>query len=320
LNGIFGQHTEAFMRSIYLSSVAVVTMACSLEAPSVSDADAGGGAAGNQTAGTGSNTPQAGTSSAPLAGTSSTGGSSSTSGASSTGGVSSIAGSGLGGTGSGGTSPGGTSSGGTSVAGSSSTGGAAGGVGGAMVDDSIGKPLEGLRIDDPCTGSPSTATGSTCNHLMNPFHKTVDATLGGTPGTTYDVTLRVRGVVEPTKITGGTRPDTSTVVISGKMYRKTPYTVGGTPGDQTYQPWLFSVARPAQNYFFNDYGVTEHSSFLLDYQVTIPMEGGTKVTLDVNDGNDHEIDNYAKLTNDGIPGSMNLGQYVQLSVVSVKPH
>jgi hypothetical protein len=44
------------------------------------------------------------------------------------------------------------------------------------------------------------------------------------------------------------------------------------------------------------------------------------VTLDVNDANDHEIDSYAKLSVDGIPPSSNLGQFVQLAVVSVKPH
>ena len=304
------------MRSIYLSciysSIALSTLACSMEAPSVGQSELGGGGTSGETAGSGTVMPEAGSSSNPMntAGSSS-GGASATAGTSSTGGVS------AGGANVGGMTP----AGGMSMGGTSPMAGSGGATTGGGTGDysAVGAPLEGLRIDDPCTGAPSTAAGSTCNHLMNPFHKTVDATIGGMPGTTYDVTLRIRGVVEPTKITGGTRPDTSTVVINGKMYRKVPYTVGGTPGDPTYQPWLFSVAKPAQNYFFNDYGLTEHSTFLLDYQVTIPMEGGTKVTIDVNDGNDHEIDNYAKLTNDGIPGSMNLGQYVQLSVVSVKP-
>lgn len=301
------------MRTINLGGVALLTLACSMEAPSVGQSELGGGGSSVDQGGSGSTTPVAGSSSNPVG----TAGSGVNAGTSSGGGVSSAGGVSTGGVSTGGTSPGDAGSGGTGPA-----GGTGGGSGGGAGEDytAVGMPLAGLRIDDPCTGSPPTATGSTCNHVMNPFHKTADATIGGTPGTTYDVTLRVRGVVEPTKITGGTRPDTSTVMINGKSYRKTPYTVGGTPGDQTYQPWLFSVAKPAQNYFFNDYGLTEHSTFLIDYQVTIPMEGGTKVTLDVNDGNDHEIDNYAKLTNDGIPGSMNLGQYVQLDVVSVKLH
>lgn len=301
------------MRSIQISSIALLTFACSMEAPIVDKSELGSAGSNSETTGGSSVVTQAGTGSNPMntAG-SSAGGASAGSSSSTTAGTSS------GGTG---VSEGGATTGGTSAAGTSTVGGSGGGSAGATSGDysAVGMPLEGLRIDDPCTGSPSTANGSTCNHVMNPFHKTVDATIGGTPGTTYDVTVRVRGVVEPTKITGGSRPDTSTTMINGKSYRKTPYTIGGTPGDQTYQPWLFSVAKPAQNYFFNDYGLTEHSTFLIDYQVTIPMEGGTKVTLDVNDGNDHEIDNYAKLMNDGIPGSMNLGQYVQLSVVSVKP-
>jgi hypothetical protein len=304
------------MRSIYLSSIlssiALSTFACSMEAPNVGASELSGGGSNGETGGSGSVMPQAGSSSNPMnmAGSAS-GGVSTTAGTSSTGGVTS-GGANLGGAGSGGAS----GSGGTGPMGGTGGSGTGGGTGDYSA---VGAPLEALRIDDPCTGAPSTAAGSTCNHLMNPFHKTLDATIGGTPGTTYDVTLRIRGVVEPTKITGGTRPDMSTTMINGKTYRKVPYTVGGTPGDPTYQPWLFSVAKPAQNYFFNDYGLTEHSTFLLDYQVTIPMEGGTKVTLDVNDGNDHEIDNYAMLKNDGISGSMNLGQYIQLSVISVKP-
>jgi hypothetical protein len=256
-------------------------------------------------------TPQAGTSSMPTGGINA-GGSGGVAG------TSSAAGTSLGGVSAMGGAAGSSSMGG-SLAGGTAGGGSGGGGSGPIDYSDVAKAIEGLRIDDPCTGAVTPTPGATCNHVMNPFHVMKDVTIGGTPGTTYDVTLRIRGVVEPTKITGGTRPDTSTVDINGKTYRKVPYTVGGTPGDVTYQPWLFSVASPSQNYFFNDYGLTEHTTFLLDWQVTIPMSGGTKVTLDVNDGNDHEISNYGSLMNDGIPGSMNYGQYVQLSVVSVKP-
>jgi hypothetical protein len=307
------------MRSSYfLTTLALATLACSLEAPNVADPGLSHAGTSND-AGTDSGTPQAGTSSVPAGGMNAggnvaTAGTSSSAG-SSLGGASSTAGSAAGGSSTGGSSTGGSSAGGNATAGSASGGG---GSGSTDYSD-VAKAIEGLRIDDPCTGAVTPTPGATCNHVMNPFHVMKDVTIAGTPGTTYDVTLRIRGVVEPTKITGGTRPDMSTIQLNGKTYRKVPYTVGGTPGDVTYQPWLFSVASPPQNYFFNDYGLTEHSTFLLDYQVTIPMSGGTKVTLDVNDGNDHEISNYASLKNDGIPGSMNYGQYLQFSVVSVKP-
>lgn len=298
------------MRSTYLVTTALWTLACSMEAPNVADPGLSrGGTSGS--GGTASTTPQAGTSSVSVGGMNAGGGvaMAGTSTGGSLGGVSAMGGAA-------GNSPMGGSSSGTSAMAGAATGG--GGAGATDYGD-VAKAIEGLRIDDPCTGAVTPTPGATCNHVMNPFHVMKDVTIAGTPGTTYDVTLRIRGVVEPTKINGGTRPDTSTTQINGKTYRKVPYTVGGTPGDATYQPWLFSVASPPQNYFLNDYGLTEHSTFLIDYQVTVPMSGGTKVTLDVNDGNDHEISNYAMLTNDGIPGSMNYGQYLQFSVVSVKP-
>jgi hypothetical protein len=304
------------MRSTYLCTLALLTVACSMEAPEGTGSGLHGGGTDSGTAGDGSGMPQAGTQPVGTAGSTSNGGTSPSGGSTSTAGA--TAG------GSDATAGSSAAAGSSATGGSGATAGSSGvaGAGGTMGMDNtdVAKPLDGLRIDDPCSGVASTNPGSTCNHVMNPFHAKTDVTIGGMSGVTYDVTLRIRGVVEPTKVNGGTRPDTSTTMINGKTYRKQPYTVGGTPGDATYQPWLFSVSNPSQNYYFNDYGLTEHTTFLLDYEVTIPMAGGAKATLDVADGNDHEIDNYAKLVNDGIPGSMNLGQYLQINVVSVKPH
>jgi hypothetical protein len=44
------------------------------------------------------------------------------------------------------------------------------------------------------------------------------------------------------------------------------------------------------------------------------------VTLDVTDANERQIVNYEKYEVMGLPGSMNFGQFVQVNVVSVKPH
>lgn len=299
---------ETKSRSLRLSlpiSVALVLGACSFEAPTVV---LPGGSGGSGTSG-GTSNETSGSSTVPNAGSTAMAGSTATGGSGSLGGAAAAGSSTMPNAGSG--------QGGSDPQGGGAGTGTGGGSGGGTSDADVAKALDGLRIDDPCTGNPSTSAGATCNHVMNPFHAKKDVTIAGTPGKTYDVVLRIRGVVEPTKITGGTRPDTSTTTINGKMYRAQPYTVGGTPGDQTYQPWLLTVSAPSQNYFFNDYGLTEHSTFLLDYQVKIPITGGATITLDVNDGNDHEIDNYAKLTNEGVPGSMNLGQYVQINVVSV---
>lgn len=307
--------------------VAVSICACSMDPPYVSEAefaarrameDGGGDMPSAGTSGT--TDPNGSGSVVPQAGSSST-----SAGASSTGGVvESNAGTSSAGTPSGaGMAPtAGSQSTGTGGSGGSGGSGPAGGSGGSTVTEDysqVAKALDGLRIDDPCSGSPSTSKGATCTHVVNPFHTKKDVTIAGTAGKVYDVVLRIRGVVEPTKVTGGSRSDTTTVTVDSQTFRTFPYTVGGTPGDQTYQPWLLSVSQPAQNYFFNDHGNTAHLTFLLDYQVKIPMAAGAKVTLDVNDANDHEIDNYDKKSNPGIAGSMNLGQYLQINVVSVTP-
>jgi len=152
-------------------------------------------------------------------------------------------------------------------------------------------------------------------------------TIAGTAGTTYDVTLRIRGIVEPTKITGGmpvemTPP--STIQYMGKTWRKVPYTIGGAAAasttDPDYTQWRIGVANPKGDYYLNDYQQTGHYIFKLDYQITIQMAANTTVTLDGNDRNERQIVNFEKYTIDGIAGSVNYGQFIQINVVSVQPH
>jgi hypothetical protein len=166
-----------------------------------------------------------------------------------------------------------------------------------------------------------------CQHAMptGPGYKgTKQATLGGTAGTTYDVTLRIRGIVEPTAITGGMRPDTTTFKYLNIDWRKVPYTIGGavstTTTDPDYTQWHIGVASPKQDYWLNDYQKTGHYIFKLDYQITIQVAGNSMVTLDGTDRNERQIVNWEKYTIDGIAGSVNFGQFVQVNVVSVKPH
>src|SRR3954468_12804902 len=63
--------------------------------------------------------------------------------------------------------------------------------------------FQGLTIHDDCIGE-NTAQPDTCLHLRT-HQKTF--TFGGKAGTVYDVTLRVRALVEPTTIQGGEVPD-----------------------------------------------------------------------------------------------------------------
>jgi len=206
----------------------------------------------------------------------------------------------------------------------SGTAGAAGqgGEGGGNATD-LATALDGLRVDDPCAGTPETANGAVCTHVVltaGGFKSAKEATLAGTPGTTYDVTLRIRGIVEPTQIDGGMRVDTTTFQYQNMTWRKVPFTIGGSVNRGDYSQWRVSVTSPKQEYFLNDYQTVGHYIFKLDYQVTIQMAANSKLTLDGTDSNERQIVNYEKYALEGIPGSMNYGQFIQCNVVSVKPH
>ncbi len=273
----------------------------------------GGAATGGSTGGSATATGTGGA--APVTGGVSATGGASTGGAPATGGTSATGGTPATG--------GATNAGGAAVGGGgSSAGGAAAGSGGSGGSDesSVAKALNGLRVDAPCEGMPPTTDGSVCTHTVlmnNTFKATKDATLAGASGATYDVKLRIRGVVEPTSVSGGMRPDTSTFSYKNEMWRKLPYTIGGTVSAPDYQAWSIRVESPKQDYFLNDYQKTAHNVFKLDYELTIQVAAGSKVTLDVTDANERQIDNYEKYELEGLAGSMNFGQFVQIDVVSV---
>ncbi|HYP75220.1 MAG TPA: hypothetical protein VER12_04680 [Polyangiaceae bacterium] len=296
-------------------------VACGASDPTEPGGQAGSGSAGLAQAGS---VAQAGA--APAQAGSGVGGTG-VSGASSVGGAAT----GAAGAGASGMSTGGAAGAGGSpaVGGMAGTGGStagqggSGGAGGSNSSD-VAKALDGIRVDDPCAGTADTSTGAVCQHVVltsaGGFKSAKEATITGTPGTTYDVTLRIRGIVECTQIDGGMRPDTSTFQYQNMTWRKVPFTIGGTASHADYSQWRITVDSPKQEYFLNDYQKVGHYIFKLDYQVTIQMAANSKVTLDGNDSNERQIVNYEKYTLDGIPGSMNYGQFIQVNVVSVKPH
>jgi hypothetical protein len=294
-------------RIIRLCAVCTLALACTSETPVETPSPAStGGVSGSGGAVTTGGAPASG------AGGAHSGGQTAAGGSGGTGGVAGNSG-GLGGTGGSGGS-----------AGSSSSSGS-GGSGGFGQIPGIAAALEDLRVDAPCAGTPMTTAGATCNHVTltedGGFSSSQQVMIAGTPGTTYDVTLRIRGVVEPTNISAGTRPDTSTFEYMNASWRAAPYTIGGSvvPEDADYAQWSISVTSPAQQYFLNDYQKVGHYIFELDYEVTIPMDANTMVVLNGTDENEREIVNYEAYAPDGIAGSMNLGQFVQVNVVAVAP-
>jgi hypothetical protein len=178
--------------------------------------------------------------------------------------------------------------------------------------------LNELFIDAPCASNTPTplAQAATCQHPPNTQRIEKPVAFGGDPAITYDVKLRVRGIFEPTTISGGQRP-----------YMDTPFTVGGMVASGVdpinYQQYFIKVSKPAQTYWLNDYQYVAHDIHKADYEATIQVAGAADVTVVMNDGNDHEIANWTKDYFMGLEpyaSAPSLGQMLRLDVISVSAH
>lgn len=177
--------------------------------------------------------------------------------------------------------------------------------------DGVAKGLHQLFLHDACTGE-YAAQPDTCLHARL-VEKVV--TLGGKPGLTYDVRLRVRGLFEPTTIREAETPDPA------HPY----YQVGGTIRARDWSAWHIEVSEPKQTYWLNHYPKVGHVIYKEDFEVTIPMAAGATVTARVVDGNDRQVDN----TEQGLPDRMQViagvtdkpldGQMLRLDVLRVTP-
>jgi len=142
--------------------------------------------------------------------------------------------------------------------------------------------------------------------------------VGGDSTKTYDVQVRVRGVLETMPYSGGA------VQSSVSPY----YYVGGLPADGAFNVYSLSVPDPKQVYYFNYVMPTSHKLFTVDYTATIPMKGGTTITAGVNGQNGLMITNTSNPQNPGggltVPGITGItqpydGQFLQFDVLSATP-
>jgi len=288
----------------------LAAVACSDAAPSpTTDVTTGGHSASG-------GSPQAGSAPVPAAGA---GGTGVTGGAAGSGpgsaGRAGAAGSSNGGA----PTAGGTGLGGSASLGGAANGGAAGAAGAAGVGGdsliSLASELDKFRLECPCIDANHFGLDKQDNCDSTPAvdRQTYQKRLGGDPNVVYDVKLHVRGDTEPNTYTGG------------KLEQDRFYTGGqtSTPG---YTAYMLSVADPKEVYFFNYNPTTSHIHFLIDYEVVIPMRGGSTVTFDVNGGKSvpdgHGVSNREQLVVPGIPPAPDPfnGQLVQFDVVSVQPH
>jgi hypothetical protein len=196
-------------------------------------------------------------------------------------------------------------------AGMAGAGGSAGTGGAPPMDDSatVATALHGHTILMPCQGAPSgrvctpvadaskpcTDPGGFAQAYVGAHSHNEQVKLGGTPGKRYIVTLRIQGQVEAKTYTGGMDVNNSAALPANGLQ------IGGQPNNNGngYNIYFIRTDSPAQHYFLNNVGVSgdsrvRHSTFPMDYQFDLEVEGGSNVCLVSADPNNSAIRNCAE--------------------------
>jgi hypothetical protein len=286
-----------------------------------------GGGAGSSTNTTGGSSviPNAGTSSSTAGTSSSTAGTSS-----STAGTGNNAGTSSGGSGTAGdTATGGT--GGSGTAGDTTNGGS-GGTGPnpqAEIDDAV-KNLKGWRYENPCGYVDGhSLTDGQCNsgEICWPdsnkarFAEKKVIQIGGVAGHNYDVTLRVRGALEPRDYPADCQFVQGEGSANGATVSVIENCDGFANGGQvTFNVFELKITQPPHVYYMN--GVKSHPPHrvdAMDQQFTIRVAGGTTINFSFDDLNGGEIRN-CSITVEGIQPYPKIfdGNFFQLDVVDAK--
>jgi hypothetical protein len=183
----------------------------------------------------------------------------------------------------------------------------AGGSGGPIVSNDVAVVLDGQKWLVPC-GPPQSLSGLVCVNMAGsicpqstaiPYltrgmiNRDDTVTFGGTPGKTYDVRVRIQGVVEPKHYGGGT-----------KDLQHEGWYVGGTPNmTGNYGVYMLGVSDPPQVYYLNALSQNEaHFTYPIDYTVTVPIASGAQVRFLASDSNCSAIRNCDATSIDSIPG------------------
>jgi hypothetical protein len=250
-------------------------------------------------------------------------------GSSGTGGGAGVGGRGGSDTGGTGGSAGGTGGSDTGGTGGGAGSGGAGATGGVDASDpnSIGGPdaaadvsvmtgdpssivggFDGALLSFPCGGS---ATGFDCANVGctgKEVTHTTEYKVGGQPGTVYNMTFRVRGVVEGYQYQGGMRDQgtASQATNPDFFYQGGDALAAGARGSDynTYQLTVTPPVAGAPNkYFLNSIPVNPrdpgavHLTFVIDYTKTIKISGGGTITFSTYDSNCRTVMNCEKSAN-----------------------
>jgi len=176
--------------------------------------------------------------------------------------------------------------------------------------------LAGLRLEVPCGDHFNQGTECHWNReLLEPagsawkLKREIARTFAADPTRVYDVTLHVRGVVEPKNFTGGD--------VQVEHFQS-----GGDPVKNDYNFYNIDVSDPRAVYTVNrNADKVGHYTFPIDYRVTIPIRGGATVTVGAYDSNDVAIANHQRHVVTGVPPDPQPfdGQFFQVDVESIRP-
>lgn len=169
--------------------------------------------------------------------------------------------------------------------------------------------IDGLRVELPCLG-----TGSASVNCATPDADDESTTIDGDGGVTYDITLRLRGIVEQKTYTDYTN--------AAGMWIE-----GGSPDGGSFNVFRLHVSSPEKTYYLNSGSSGIDECFLLDIQKTIVMDNGAVLTLLADAGGDalgtrNQDGDGVPIVVSGVPPypyAYN-GQFVQIDVVDVKVH
>ncbi len=139
---------------------------------------------------------------------------------------------------------------------------------------------------------------SGCGVVASQVNQLNEDTLKGDATKTYDVTFRVRGLVEPRMYNGGmTDPASPFINVGG-----TPNN-GGAENQGQYGIFKVEVADPKMAYYINAFhtGHTDHQVYPMDYKLKVKAKGGSKISVSTVDTNACAIANKANKVVDGVP-------------------
>ena len=155
--------------------------------------------------------------------------------------------------------------------------------------DSAGKVQKTLFTLTVAKLDPDGRSGCTPNDPKFVSQRNED-TLKGDPAKTYNVTFRIRGVVEPKVYDGGRLDSADPFVNIGGA----PTTVGRENASNQYGKFSIEVSDPKETYYLNRFhgDHRDHEVYDMDYLLTVPVKGNAALAVVFADQNQCAITNH----------------------------